>query len=323
MDSPSKREEDLMRLWISDWSIYSVREILTSSERTLGGPISEMPERIILAGESIISSLLVSWLTVSQTHLFIRKLWALIIVQWVSLFHKYECRNNHLQHPTRLFLKSCSSFGLFSSCLRGSLYFYLQLFFSLYSHAIYFCILTMKFPPLSALSDRETSLDSLQEISDIQEWVRDFFQQCSETVLPAMSSEDATNWSFVYDAPLKEGAYRIKWNIRWEVRIISEFEFPGQAKNSTLRILPNRHIEGRFPDGSSSPKLSFNTSVKNWVLNMKNIREALWLAQAALESLQDAGEIVWTVESTGVKVPHTVPDILTERSGRVAQVLAG
>lgn len=180
----------------------------------------------------------------------------------------------------------------------------------------------MVFPPLSALSDEKTSFDSIQEISHIQEWVRDFFQQCSETVLPAMSSEDAINWSFVYDAPLKEGAYRIKWNIKWEVRIISEFEFPGQAKNSTLRILPNGHIEGRFPDGSSSPKLSFNTSVKNWVLNMNNITEALRLAQVALESLQKTSQIVWTVESTGARITHTVPDVLKEESDRVAKVLA-
>lgn len=62
--------------------MYSVNEILTSLEHTLGGPISEMPERIILVGELIISSLLVSSLTVSLIPSFIRILWGLIIVRW-------------------------------------------------------------------------------------------------------------------------------------------------------------------------------------------------------------------------------------------------
>lgn len=55
---------------------------------------------------------------------------------------------------------------------------------------------------------------------------------------------------------------------------------------------------------------------------MNNIAEALWLAQAALESLQEAGTIVWTVESTGARTTHTVLDVLRKESDRVVAVLA-
>lgn len=55
---------------------------------------------------------------------------------------------------------------------------------------------------------------------------------------------------------------------------------------------------------------------------MNNITEALRLAQVALESLQKTSQIVWTVESTGARITHTVPDVLKEESDRVAKVLA-
>lgn len=72
----------------NSWSwvlwIFFAREILVSNERIPGGRRSGMLVRIILVGESIISSTLVSLPLASRMPLFIPILWGLIIALYDS-----------------------------------------------------------------------------------------------------------------------------------------------------------------------------------------------------------------------------------------------